>query len=128
VSRISYARPDVGFYPTATYAWYVVVLLTLTYIVSFVDRYILSLLIEPIKASLHLTVQEPPRRKKLKTDEAGDDEAVITTVRETLAFFCRAPAFLRRYFCRHHRRHSYRCRQLLGAGPLLANRGMGRGD
>jgi len=64
-----------------------VVLLTLTYIVSFIDRYILSLLIESIKASLHLTVQEPPRRKKLKTDEAGDDEAVITTVRETLAFF-----------------------------------------
>ncbi len=37
------------------YAWYVVVLLTLVHIVAYVDRYLLSLLIEPIKATLVLT-------------------------------------------------------------------------
>jgi MFS family permease len=37
------------------YAWYVVVLLTLVHIVAYVDRYLLSLLIEPIKATLFLT-------------------------------------------------------------------------
>ncbi|MEM8983837.1 MAG: MFS transporter [Pseudomonadota bacterium] len=42
-------------YPTSRYAWYMVVILTLAYILSFVDRYILGLLIEPIKADLELT-------------------------------------------------------------------------
>ena len=37
------------------YAWYTVVLLTLAYILSFVDRYILGLLIGPIKADLGLS-------------------------------------------------------------------------
>ena len=41
--------------PTRRYAWYTVVLLTLAYICSFVDRYILGLLVEPIKADLELT-------------------------------------------------------------------------
>lgn len=42
-------------YPSSRYAWYMVVLLTIAYIFSFVDRYILGLLIEPIKADLELS-------------------------------------------------------------------------
>ncbi len=42
-------------YPSPAYAWYMVILLTLAYVLSFVDRYILGLLIEPIKADLQLT-------------------------------------------------------------------------
>jgi len=37
------------------YAWYTVFLLTVAYIFSFVDRYILGLLVEPIKGDLGLT-------------------------------------------------------------------------
>lgn len=37
------------------YAWYTVVLLTVAYIFSFVDRYILGLLVQPIKDDLGLT-------------------------------------------------------------------------
>ena len=37
------------------YAWYVVVLCMLAYIFSFIDRQILALMIEPIKADLHLS-------------------------------------------------------------------------
>lgn len=44
------ARP----YPSAPYAWYMVVLLTILYILSFIDRFILALLIEPIKTDLGL--------------------------------------------------------------------------
>jgi len=39
-------------YPTAGYAWYMVILLTLAYICSFIDRFMLGLLVEPIKADL----------------------------------------------------------------------------
>ncbi|MDJ0656798.1 MAG: MFS transporter [Xanthomonadales bacterium] len=42
-------------YPSSRYAWYMVIVLTFAYILSFVDRYILGLLIEPIKADLGLT-------------------------------------------------------------------------
>lgn len=42
-------------YPNTKYAWYVTTLLLLAYILSFVDRQIMSLLIEPIKADLLLT-------------------------------------------------------------------------
>jgi MFS family permease len=42
-------------WPTAWRAWWTVAVLTLTYIVSFVDRTVLSLLIEPIKADLQLS-------------------------------------------------------------------------
>jgi len=42
-------------YPPARYAWYVVGLLTVIHMVAYVDRYILTLLIEPIKASLSLS-------------------------------------------------------------------------
>lgn len=42
-------------YPSTRYAWYMVIVLTVAYILSFVDRYILGLLAEPIKADLGLT-------------------------------------------------------------------------
>lgn len=42
-------------YPSSRYAWYMVTILTIAYILSFVDRFILGLLIEPIKADLGLT-------------------------------------------------------------------------
>lgn len=42
-------------YPSTRYAWYMVIVLTIAYILSFVDRYILGLLIEPIKADLGLS-------------------------------------------------------------------------
>ena len=45
-------------YPSEKYAWYMVVMLTIAYILSFVDRYVLGLLIEPIKADLDLTDTE----------------------------------------------------------------------
>ncbi len=45
-------------YPTANAAWTMVTLLTLAYIFSFVDRYILGLLIEPIKADLGLSDEQ----------------------------------------------------------------------
>ncbi|WP_298308585.1 MFS transporter [uncultured Erythrobacter sp.] len=42
-------------YPSAAAGWLLVLLLTLAYIFSFVDRYILGLLIEPIKAEFGLS-------------------------------------------------------------------------
>ena len=43
-------------YPSPKYAWYMVGILTVAYILSFVvDRYVLGLLIEPIKEDLGLT-------------------------------------------------------------------------
>lgn len=42
-------------YPSARIGWLLVVLLTMGYIFSFVDRYILGLLIEPIKAEFGLS-------------------------------------------------------------------------
>ena len=42
-------------YPSTRYAWYMVIILTIAYILSFVDRYILGLLAEPIKADLGLS-------------------------------------------------------------------------
>lgn len=42
-------------YPKAFTAWVMVILLTFAYILSFVDRFILGLLVEPIKADLQLT-------------------------------------------------------------------------
>jgi MFS family permease len=42
-------------WPTPARAWWTVAVLTFAYVVSFVDRTILSLLIEPIKADLQLT-------------------------------------------------------------------------
>jgi MFS family permease len=42
-------------YPPPAYAWYVVVVLTLAYVVSFLDRQILALLLEPIRRDLELS-------------------------------------------------------------------------
>ena len=45
-------------YPSAAAGWFLVAMLTLAYVFSFVDRYILGLLIEPIKADLGLTDEQ----------------------------------------------------------------------
>lgn len=50
-SDTSEGRP----YPKPLYAWYMVIILTIAYVLSFVDRYILGLLVEPIKADLNLS-------------------------------------------------------------------------
>ena len=42
-------------YPNTAYAWYVVVLLMFFYVLSFMDRQIIAVLIEPIKADLELS-------------------------------------------------------------------------
>jgi len=42
-------------YPAPAYGWYVVSILTLAYMVSFLDRQILNLLVEPIKADIGVT-------------------------------------------------------------------------
>ena len=41
--------------PSLAYAWFVVVVLGLANCVSFIDRLILSLLVQPIKAELDIT-------------------------------------------------------------------------
>jgi MFS family permease len=46
---------DAHDYPAPAYAWYVVVVLTLGYVVSFLDRQIFALLIQPIRADLGLS-------------------------------------------------------------------------
>ncbi|GLQ19583.1 MFS transporter [Algimonas porphyrae] len=48
------AKPDDG-YPTPRYAWTLIAFLTIAYISSFLDRYILGLLIDPIKDSTGAT-------------------------------------------------------------------------
>lgn len=47
-------RGGVDDYPAASYAWYVTVILTLAHIVSFLDRQVLALLVEPIKRDLNI--------------------------------------------------------------------------
>jgi MFS family permease len=42
-------------YPAPAYAWYVVVILTIAYMFSFIDRQILALLVEPIRADLGIS-------------------------------------------------------------------------
>ena len=54
-SEKSMNQPPGDSYPSPRYAWYVVIVLFLAYVVSFLDRQILSLLIEPIKEDLQLT-------------------------------------------------------------------------
>src|SRR6185436_764223 len=41
--------------PNPAYAWFVVIVLTLAYTCSFIDRQILTLLIEPIRRDLHIS-------------------------------------------------------------------------
>jgi sugar phosphate permease len=45
-------------YPNSGYAWYVVIILTLAYVFSFIDRQILSLLVQPIRADLNISDTE----------------------------------------------------------------------
>ncbi|MEQ8734793.1 MAG: MFS transporter [Rhodospirillaceae bacterium] len=52
---VNEARTTQPPYPNSKYAWYVTSLMLLAYILSFIDRQIMSLLIEPIKADLELT-------------------------------------------------------------------------
>jgi MFS family permease len=49
------ADPTNNDYPSPGYAWYVVVLLTIAYVFSFLDRQILSLLVEPVRADLQIS-------------------------------------------------------------------------
>jgi MFS family permease len=42
-------------YPSASYAWYVVVVLMLAYVFAYLDRFILTLMVEPIKRDLGIT-------------------------------------------------------------------------
>lgn len=42
-------------YPNPRYAWYVVVILTIAYVFSFLDRQILNLLVDPIRADLQIS-------------------------------------------------------------------------
>lgn len=50
----SLSRPT-NDWPRPAYAWYVVIVLTLAYTCSFIDRQILTLLIEPIRRDLQIT-------------------------------------------------------------------------
>ena len=47
-------REEVG-YPASRYSWYVVSVLTLTYAVSFIDRQVMALMIEPIRHDLGIS-------------------------------------------------------------------------
>jgi MFS family permease len=49
---------DERVYPKAGVAWFMVAMLTLAYVFSYVDRYVLGLLIQPIKADLGLSDEE----------------------------------------------------------------------
>ena len=42
-------------YPSAKRAWYVVAVLTVAYVLSLIDRQILSLLVIPIRRDLHIS-------------------------------------------------------------------------
>jgi len=45
-------------YPQSGYGWFLVAMLTIAYVLSYIDRSILGLLIEPIKADLSLTDEQ----------------------------------------------------------------------
>lgn len=47
--------PVTSAYPRQSYAWYVVGVLTLLYVFSFIDRYILALLVEPMRHDLAIS-------------------------------------------------------------------------
>ncbi|MBN8281045.1 MAG: MFS transporter [Gammaproteobacteria bacterium] len=49
------ARPDESGYPDPRYAWYVVSVLTFAYLLSFLDRQILALMVEPIRRDLDIS-------------------------------------------------------------------------
>lgn len=47
--------PDGSAYPKPAYAWYVVVILFIAFTVSYIDRQVISLLVDPIKADLGIS-------------------------------------------------------------------------
>lgn len=49
------AQPTQADYPNPAYAWYVVVVLTVAYVFSFLDRQILALLVDPIRADMQIS-------------------------------------------------------------------------
>jgi MFS family permease len=51
----SAATPPEDLYPSPSYAWYVVGVLTLVYVFSFIDRQILNLLVRPIRRDLGIS-------------------------------------------------------------------------
>ncbi|MSR00942.1 MAG: MFS transporter, partial [Gammaproteobacteria bacterium] len=51
---MSTGQPQDQSFVNSLYAWYVVFVLTLAYTCSFIDRQILSLLIEPIRRDLQI--------------------------------------------------------------------------
>ena len=55
MSNESTTTDDESGYPKPTYAWYVVFLMMCFYILSFMDRQIIAVLIDPIKADLELS-------------------------------------------------------------------------
>ncbi|HWK36825.1 MFS transporter [Sphingomonas sp.] len=55
MATVAAPQPATADWPNPSRAWFAVGVLTLGYTVSFIDRTILSLLIEPIKADLHLS-------------------------------------------------------------------------
>lgn len=55
VSQHASGDPTETGYPPSGYSWYVVAILTLTYAVSFVDRQIMALMIEPIRRDLGIS-------------------------------------------------------------------------
>jgi len=48
-------QPSEPPYPSAGYAWYVVVILMLAYVFAYLDRFILTLMVEPIKRDLGIS-------------------------------------------------------------------------
>ena len=48
-------EPKAAPYPRTAYSWYVVVILTLAYTVSFIDRQIMALMVEPIRRDLGIS-------------------------------------------------------------------------
>jgi len=54
-SRADATATSTSTYPAPAYGWYVVVILTIAYALSFLDRQILSLLVQPIKEDLGIT-------------------------------------------------------------------------
>ena len=51
----SASEDELASYPKPAYAWYVVVLMMCFYVLSFMDRQIIAVMLEPIKADLDLT-------------------------------------------------------------------------
>jgi MFS family permease len=52
---VNASNPTTARYPSRRFAWYAVVVLTICYTFSFIDRLILAFLVGPLKADLHLS-------------------------------------------------------------------------